>query len=398
MTSPTSCELPESAVLLGHSRYTRAMRRRSRPLAALVVLAGLGASGCGLLEIDPAAKITRTEPIATRVEVVELGPLDPERVYVPSPAAVAEALPGDRVRMEVVVVDVDGLPLPEDTLDSLWVQCGKSGGCSGPGPGFALDEPVYDQDCATLEAWTTESDCRLGEGRGSFEFTVPELGDSVFFFDERMLLYTVVSWDGERAERCWTARREGGAIPPNCGFVRFWLRLGPVWFLMAHAQSLGFFTWLPPALFPAPVFGQQANREPMLTQLELELSHEPQAPLPIPADGVIGPIEVEPGTGIRLKILPDEIAQLGQLVFYPLDEVGNAFSLRPEGLWVRISTTGVLEYPRGEEDDMDSLHLLETPIQLQIPFEAEPGTVRAIIVVVDDRGAERIVSVEFEIQ
>ncbi|KIG13898.1 hypothetical protein DB30_07451 [Enhygromyxa salina] len=346
-----------------------------------------------MLEIDPAYTITRTEPIAVLVEVVELGPLDPARVYLPSPGRIVEALPGDRVRMEIVVVDVDGVPLPEDTLDSLWIQCGDSP-CTGAA--FASDEPGFDLDCAELEAWTTDSVCRLGEGQGSFEFTVPELGESMFAHRHIKEVSAVVAWDGERAERCWTGRREGGAVSPNCGFVRFAIDLGPVWFLTLYAESLGFATAIPPSLFPAPVFEQQANREPMLTQLEIQLNDEPQAPLPISASGQLGPIEVQPGDSIELQIIPDEIAQFGQASFLPFDYVGNAFALRPEKLRVRISTTGVLEYPGGEDESRP--RPLEAPFLLRIPSAAEPGTVRAILVVVDDRGAERLVSVEFEIQ
>ena len=58
------------------------------------------------------------------MRVVELGPLKPERVYVPSIAPVVEFLPGDRVRAQVVVVDSEGLPLADDELDSVWLQCG----------------------------------------------------------------------------------------------------------------------------------------------------------------------------------------------------------------------------------------------------------------------------------
>ena len=89
--------------------------RRRAPFSLAVLL-----TGCGLLDVGLANEITRIQPVSARIEVVEFGPLDPQRVAIPSSSPVAEVLPGDRVRLEIEVVDVDGLALADDWLESLW--------------------------------------------------------------------------------------------------------------------------------------------------------------------------------------------------------------------------------------------------------------------------------------
>lgn len=170
------------------------MRRRpKRRLATALALPCL-LTGCGLLEIGPASAITETEPVSVRVRVVELGPLAPERVAYPSEAAIAEFLPGDRARLEAVVVDPEGLPLADEEVESLWLHCG-SRRCQTRDRDFA--DPVYDQPCAELDEWTTDSPCRLGEGRSSVELDIPPLGEEGAGRD-RIFFYAVLAWKGAR--------------------------------------------------------------------------------------------------------------------------------------------------------------------------------------------------------
>ncbi|PRP96061.1 hypothetical protein [Enhygromyxa salina] len=364
----------------------------SRPRAAALGL-GVVLSGCNLLELGPASKITTTEIIATRVRVVELGPLDPERVYIPSVAPVAELLPGDRVRAELVVVDPEGLPLATDELDSIWLARGRD----NPG----LHDPVFDVRCEELDDWTMDSDCRLGEGRSAIEFTVPPLAEDALAY-AGFRLNAVVAWNGERAENCWATRRAREVIPPDCGFIEFNCAVGPIWWLQAYARSQGLPPTVPPDLFPAPIYGQQANRPPVVEHIEVEVDGEIRDPLVVPAGGVAGPVHVEAGDSVKLLFTVDPLEQLAQVFYVPLGQLTgaplNAFTVGFESVWVRVSTSASIEYEEPENEGGPVKTDSDSPIVLHVDEEARAGTARVVVVVNDRRGAEEVYWVELEVQ
>lgn len=187
----------------------------------MIACSSLALSGCGLLEVGPASRINKIEPVSFRIEVVELGPLDPERVAFPSDMPVAEFLPGDRVRLEIEVVDTEGLALADERLDSVWLLLGDES------PSVRLSDPRLDLRCDELETWTIDTPCRLGEGRGSIDFEAPPLGESL----AGLRIYAVIAWDGQSAEECLAARRDRKVIPSDCDYMRVHSSPGPNWWL-----------------------------------------------------------------------------------------------------------------------------------------------------------------------
>jgi hypothetical protein len=346
---------------------------------AIVLALGLG--GCGLLEVGPASKITGIEPVSLRVSVIELGPHNPERASFPSDAPIAELLPGDRVRIEIVVVDTDGLALPDEQLDSVWLLLG--GGYLEFPAFVAINDLVLDQRCEELEALTMDAACRLGEGRGSIEFTAPPLGEAQYPI---LWVYAAIAWNGQSADDCWEARQEGRAIATDCDFVRVPAYVGPWWWLMAHAASEGLSPWFPIENLPAAVFTQQANRAPIVDHILLGTE-----PVPV-VDGTAGPIAVSPGDGLGLTIILDANQQFAQSYFFPISGEGDLFGVGAELTRTRVSTTGPIWF--FGTDPVPTA----APIWLEVDEHAEPGLARALLAVQDDRGGETLVRVELDVQ
>lgn len=344
---------------------------------------GLSLSGCGLLEVGPASKITRTEPVSVRLSVVELGPHDPERASFPSEAPIAELLPGDRIRVEIEVVDIDGLTLPDEQLDSVWLLLGH--GWHEVPALVSIEDPALDLRCDELELWTLDSACRLGEGRSSIEFVAPPIGEQLYF-EPILWVYAAIAWNGRSAEECWEARRGTREIPSDCEFVRFEAPLGPTWWLMAYAASEGLDVWVDIDRFPAAVFTQQANRAPIVDHILLGTT-----PMPV-NDGIVGPIAVEPGDGLGLKIILDENQQLAQSFYVPLSADGDLFGVAPEITSTRVSTTGPVSYTAANPVPTAA------PIFLEVDEDAQPGLARVLLAVQDHRGAESLVRVELDVQ
>src|SRR5690606_21754876 len=145
---------------------------RAASVSACVTLVWL--CGCGF-DIPPPSYVSATEIAAVRQQVVELSAHDPYR-YGPlftydDEMPIAEVLPGDVVRLEAVVIDVDGNELPAQDVETLWLQCGV-GPCTAYGS-FAAS--VFDYPCSEYTGLTTDDYCRLGTGSAAFEFRVPRL-------------------------------------------------------------------------------------------------------------------------------------------------------------------------------------------------------------------------------
>lgn len=369
------------------SSFATRGRPRAHLLAPLFVsllaplLAGTSLSGCGLLEVGPPSSINQIEPVSIRTRVTELGPLHPERVLFPSDAPVVESLPGDRLRVEIEIVDTDGLALPAEQLDSVWFSLGLS--LPVFGTPAKLDEPELDLPCDQLEAWTLDSSCRLGRGRDSIEFEVPPLGEQLWGYPG-LEVYAAIAWHGQSAEQCWQARREGRAVAPNCAFVRHSAPLGPNWWLMSYGYSQGLIGLLPVERFPAAVFTQQANRAPKVEAIEID-----SEPISI-ANGSAGPILVQPGERVSLSVIVDPVTQFSQSIFVPLSNEGDLFTLLPEPIRVRVATAGPIRFAGAIATTM--------PFEVSVDEHAEPGTARVLLVVADDRGGETLVRVELDIQ
>lgn len=354
------------------------------PVALAVLL-----TGCGLLDVGLANEITRIEPVSVRIEVVEFGALDPQRIAIPSTSPVAEVLPGDRVRLEIEVVDVDGLALADDRLDSLWLVL--------PGPLLSgpeqLTDPALERRCDELDDWTLDSGCRLEGNGASVEFEVPPLGEA---FRSTVGIWVVLAWDGRRASDCWAERLARDVVLERCDFVRATVLIGPLWFWLAHVANEG--VPLPEYLsgfevdrLPTSVFTQQANRAPQTVLVDITLEGGDGQGWGV-VDGVAGPIPVNPGDLLRIDVTVDQVLQFGQAQFVPLHENLDLFTILPEQISKRFRTTGSIEaffqdvLPQGAW------------IEVQVDDDARPGIARVLIAVNDGRGSEQLVRVELDVQ
>jgi hypothetical protein len=366
-------------------------------LAALAT----SALGCGD-GLAPASHIETTEILTIRHEV-EIGPLDPERVGPLIEGAekpIAEVLPGDRLRLEAVVVDTEGLQVDVDELETLWLQCGN-----GPCEDFYLNgidlhSVVFSRRCDQLDDYTTDEYCLLGTGSGTFEFEVPEFGPRVLFsFAEigfglrpQFRFFGVVAWDGRTAESCWESRRGTLENLDGCGFIFHTVAIGPIWFAVQRAAEIGL--ELPssfdPALFPSAVFSQPANRIPETPDLRVLVDDE-QVAMGVPP---FPPIPVEPGAKIEVEFAFDPLTQLFQSSFQPLDhDVSDTFVVSRERLISRTVTSGAIV-------QTGSLELVKDDGSFLYEVDAfpQPGISRVLIVYRDNRQARDWLSVEFEHQ
>ncbi|MFO7562897.1 MAG: hypothetical protein R6X02_09675 [Enhygromyxa sp.] len=364
---------------------------RSSALARLSLLATLGLAACNF-EVPSSSYLVETRLLGVLVEVVELGPLHPGRVAVPIDAPIAEALPHDRLAFDAVVVDREGRRLPDAELDSLWFQCGAFD--CGEGTIDASSE-LFDRDCDALEdtglPWNTDSVCRLGQGDGHFDFVVPDLGQ--LMTEQRIAhYYGVIGWEGRSASSCWSARRSKRESLDGCGFIRRSLRIGPSWWMLTYAESLGLQSPVPLHQLPAGVFIQLANRVPIVS-------------LPVVIDGQLRgtwpeqtQFEVEPGARISIDPEYDEVSQFLQTYF--------RFLLPSSDSFVFVATTEILrEIPYSSNAivwlgfDPDAPDLPIPPKwEFVVDEYAEAGTSRIILWYYDDRFAEGVATLEFEVK
>src|SRR5690606_6006938 len=124
---------------------------------------------------------------------------------------IAEALPGDRVRLQPLVVDGEGRAQAPESIDAIWFQC-------------TADDHHYSSDCSVnvpaCESidWTTDVGCELGRGRG-FEYTFPPLGP-LGFRERSMKLLGIIGRTPEAdAERCRTGLLAGTSELSDCTLV-----------------------------------------------------------------------------------------------------------------------------------------------------------------------------------
>jgi hypothetical protein len=361
----------------------------TKRIAALVTLA----LGCGD-ELPPPSYIETTEILTIRHEV-EIGPLNPERVGPLIKGAekpIAEVLPGDRLRLEAIVVDSAGVQVDEDELETLWLQCAVIG-CD-----IRLLRAAFSQRCDQLDEYTTDALCLLGTGSGALEFEVPELGSLVLLetlFDgghirPQLRVFGVVAWGGRAVEECWEARSGDLANLDRCGFIFHDVTIGPNWFVYRRAAELGIYLPfnLDPAAFPDLLFSQPANRIPETPSLRVMVDDE-QAAVGVPP---FPPIPVMAGATIEVAFAFDPLTQLFQSTFRPLSSVTpNAFTVSRERLTSRTATSGAI-VQRGSlvvvEDDGSLFY--------EVDAFAQPGRSRVLIVYRDDRGANDWLSLEFE--
>jgi hypothetical protein len=327
--------------------------------------------------------IGETKLIAVKGEVAQLGPLHPDRVGVPLEAPIAEALPGDRFAFEAVVVDAGGEVLGPGEVESIWFQCGAFACYTN---GAMLDGPEFDVACDELDPWTLDVPCRLGEGDSRVEFQIGGLAELIV--GNRVAdFYGVIAWDGRSAEDCWADRRAADAEFDGCAFTQRRVKIGPSWWMLAYAESIGIPSPIPLWQIPAPVYAQSANRTPspkIAVRVDGELLGSYPETTQFPA---------KLGDEIHIDVEYDAIEQLTQFYFFArFNEETQTwwFDAGQEFMTDMVFTTESIHVTG---DDMFVLRR-----DFVIDEYADPGSAQIFIVYADDRYGEGVARLDFEVE
>jgi hypothetical protein len=366
----------------------------ARRIGATPIVLATVLLGC-IEDPPPSSYVEVTEVFTVRHSVVELGPIAPARVgplIAGYDSPIAEVMPGDRLRLEVIVVDTEGLRVTE--LETLWVQCG-SGPCDLPGWGWgpwSLDNPDYEVGCDERIVYTTDDFCLLGIGTDALEFVVPELGPEIARGYAQIGLYGVVAWGGRRVEDCWSARRGERIDLDRCGFIHHSVPLGPVFLVYTRAFDLGLYVEYENVDFsaiPDGLLQQPANRIPKTPELEVRVDGEQVAsgvpPFPL--------LRVEPGSSIEISFAFDPLTQLFQRYFLKVgyDDEYDTFELASEKIYSRTATTGAI-VQTGDFEPVEG----DGQFTYVVDEFAQPGISRIWIGYRDVRGGNDYLTVEFE--
>lgn len=353
------------------------MRRR-----ALCCALALGSTACEFTIADW-YYVDRTRVMGTRAEVVEIGPLWPERVgFDPLDPAITEPLPGDRLRLEAMVVDGEGRVIDPASIDALWFQCGADR-CVRAGELIA----GLDRECATLDGATMDDACMLGSG-GGLEFEVPPVGPQTVAY-RYGYYYMVAGVPGERsALDCWNARKAEQSSLDGCLFADRELKVGPSWLLLVDAYLAGLPEDVPIAEIPAGAFTQVSNRVPAPPTIE---ARSGGAPFLLDVEGP--PLWVRPGQAIAIE-RPVFRFEADYQVFYMARQASTpgvyVFVPGNELIWAEWYTSGSL----ARTDD----GTFAGRIDLLVDERAAPGsTSRLILLWGDDRGSLDMHVFEFEV-
>ncbi|MCA9687042.1 MAG: hypothetical protein KC457_33050, partial [Myxococcales bacterium] len=290
-----------------------------------------------------------------------------------------------------------GLPLPAESISSMWMQCGDSISCEPLGS----TEDIAATSCAELETlgqFNSRSRCLLGTGDGRFEFVAPEFEEEVF---DRVIMertfYGVFAWDGGSAEECWQLRRTLDQEIENCAFIEHRVYYGPEWLVQLHGYDQGLEPDVPIDQIPAAVFGQPANRPPALQEIQVEHDgvvdvFDPREMSSLPA------VATEPGAEIVVTIAFDELLQLQQPIFSakavessnpdPEAEPSYVFVGSVEPVYLNLFTSNALHV-------LTEPFLTDTTVELFIDDQAKAGSSWALFVLRDFRGGESVVWLEF---
>lgn len=322
-----------------------------------IIVVVLGLAGCGWYPEPPSSYlIDRTRILATRVEVVEFGPLWPDRIgFDPDDAPIAEAMPGDRVRLSGMIVGPEGRALPSADFDALWILCGEE--CQ-------IDPPR----CQDIE-WTTDVTCELGRG-GELEFELPAVGPNALGSSGIETLAIFALEPDVDAERCRELIREPGPDLGKCGIVIGQLPIGPRWGLMVELDQAGVDVDFPVFEIPLLALLQPANRLAMPT-MPVWFDADTGAPI------TGSPLQVHAGQRLRGE-----------------GPTWRAADLQPYAFLRRASESEAFVFMGYIEDrDFDwyfSVGLSRGPVELdvvnlEVDEDAEPGPASAVLVFGEQR-------------
>jgi hypothetical protein len=339
---------------------------------------------CGCqFQIPSPTYISETKLIAVKAEVTELGPLNPDRVGVPFETPIAEAMPGDRLALEVVVVNPAGEVLGPGEVESIWFQCGVID-CGTVG--VPLDGPEFDVACDELDPHTLDVPCRLGTGDARVEFEVGELAELIV--TERVaVFYGVFAWNGRSAEDCWADRRATDVALDDCAFMQRQVKIGPSWWMLAYADSMGIPSPIPIWQIPAAVYAQPANRTPS-PRIDVTVDGERQGSWPETTQ-----FTARLGDSIHIDVEYDLLQQQTQFYFFArLDEESQTYWFEPgiEFIVDTVFTTGSIHVVG---DEMYAMRR-----DFVVDEYAEPGSAQMFFVYADDRFGEGVARLDFEVE
>lgn len=368
------------------------MLRRARPLihprgvrvGTLACVVGALLGGCNF-QIAAPSYIDTTKLISVRAEVSELGPLNPGRAGSSSSTPMAEVMPGDRLAFEAVVVDGSGQPLDPDEVESLWFQCGNAN-CYGFG--LNPNDHRFEQPCEDLgDQPSLDAVCRLGEGSGRVDFEVNAIGPDLV--QSRVATYYgVIAWNGRSAQECWEQRKANELEVRDCAYVHRPVKVGPSWWMLAYADTIGLDSPFPIEQFPAPIYGQLANRVPA-PRFEVFVDEQSRGVYPEQSQ-----FSAPLGASIRLELDYVDAEQLLQS-YFAAQEVGESgdfwFTAVPEVITDTVFTTDLIH-------TVGDRNFPGAPVELVVDEYAEARPSRVLVVYQDDRYGEGVAQLDFEIE
>ena len=342
------------------------------------------AGGC-TTDIPSASYIYDTRLISVRAEVVELGPLNPDRVGPFMESPIAEAMPGDRVRLTALVVDPDGRELGPEEVESLWIQCGVSP-CHLSGAQEYIDLIADSRPCEELAEWTSDSACRLGIGDTQLEFEFPPLAQEMVDV-RRGHYYGVVAWDGHSASECLERALQVDEPLDGCAFIERVLKVGPSWWLLAYAEEIGLSSPIPLEQIPVGVYYQLANRSPRPNLGSPEVFEVVQTE---------SGLRVRVHRGDRFSLVPtyEDLEQYTQSFFVasPDEEGDVTFAITPETVTERVLTTGAVHL-----EEVEGRYPIVGRKVFFVDEYGELGLARVFIISQDERWSETVSVLDFEV-
>lgn len=358
----------------------------------LAAVAWLAAAGCNF-EVPLANYIDEPRLVSVSVNVAELGPLIPQRLLIPSAAPMAELMPFDRAVARAVVVDANGVVVPDQEVETIWFNCG-------------FESCVFDPElprCEDIPGVTADFPCTFGAGDGSVEFVVPTLGPSTV--NTRVItLFGVIAFDGARAQDCLAARLELSERIEGCAYILRSVKLGPSWSLLVWADSIGLSSLIPISQLPLPILAQAPNRVPIVSEVRIGdgITQRSYSPDELPR------VPVRAGDPLTIELVYDPNEQFLQTFFVgrALPE-SESFLFRPqtETIFERVFTTGDITSQQDQGvfvldggEIPPGLFGLDGTFDFAVDEAAQVGAVsRVLFAYTDTRWGEGLLTLEFEV-
>lgn len=294
------------------------MARRALSGLALARAGALLLAGC-LPPDRPYWVIDHTDALVMHFEAVERGPWGSEPPASGGP--VAEAMPGDRMRVVPFVAGVDG-PVDLAALRPRFFAC--------PPPGCNLDRIAEEPPPCGPVALPVAEHCLIGAG-WPLEFEVGELTDVVAALNFGVPVMMVAGTpEGPPTAECLArvaGRDQESAPVQDCLFFARTLRVGPAWRALLLAALAGLDTPVEPHWLPSEVATIEPDVPPVIASFYAW----------IPVDGG-GERLVELPVGGTLSVRAGDRLTLGSVAAGPPQQYMGV-SVDPEGGGVTTTLT-----------------------------------------------------------